>query len=117
MYIRWRRTQAPLRTSVPERGPRMLHPVRLVGLLFGLTLTMRPAQASKQAGAMDEAWSVTAAEIPMRDGVKLHTLIAAPRHPAVPMPFLMRRTPYGTPDDVLASPLSADDVKDLSGSG
>jgi uncharacterized protein len=52
----------------------------------------------------------------MRDGVKLHTLIAAPRHPAVPMPFLLQRTPYGTPDGALVS-LPADAVQDLSESG
>ncbi|HMD32942.1 MAG TPA: CocE/NonD family hydrolase [Candidatus Acidoferrales bacterium] len=37
--------------------------------------------------------------IPMRDGVRLHTEIYAPRKAAEPLPFLFVRTPYGTGDD------------------
>jgi len=33
--------------------------------------------------------------IPMRDGVKLHTLIFAPKQMSEPLPILMTRTPYG----------------------
>ena len=33
--------------------------------------------------------------IPMRDGVKLHAVILKPADIAVPLPFLMQRTPYG----------------------
>jgi putative CocE/NonD family hydrolase len=33
--------------------------------------------------------------IPMRDGVKLHTVILQPADIAVPLPFLIVRTPYG----------------------
>src|SRR5437762_2901451 len=96
----------------------MYPPVRLGAiLLFALTVTSLPAQTtSKQADGTAEAWIVTAAEIPMRDGVKLHTLIAAPQHPAVPMPFLMQRTPYGVPDGLLVS-LPADAGRELSRSG
>ena len=39
--------------------------------------------------------------IPMRDGVRLHTEIYAPRKAAEPLPFLFVRTPYGTADDAL----------------
>ena len=35
------------------------------------------------------------AEIPMRDGVTLHTEILIPSGASQPMPFLLRRTPYG----------------------
>jgi hypothetical protein len=34
------------------------------------------------------------ADIPMRDGVKLHTVIYIPRAPKEPFPFLLERTPY-----------------------
>jgi len=37
--------------------------------------------------------------IPMRDGVRLHTEIYAPRAVTAPLPFLITRTPYGTNDD------------------
>ena len=37
----------------------------------------------------------TEAMIPMRDGVKLHTVILRPVKDLGPLPFLMQRTPYG----------------------
>jgi uncharacterized protein len=37
--------------------------------------------------------------IPMRDGVRLHTEIYAPKSASGPLPFLITRTPYGTNDD------------------
>jgi putative CocE/NonD family hydrolase len=58
---------------------------------------------SQQADQKNQEWAVTAEEIPMRDGVRLHTLIIAPKHPAIPMPILMQRTPYGVADDLLTS--------------
>ncbi|MFZ0212885.1 MAG: CocE/NonD family hydrolase [Candidatus Acidiferrales bacterium] len=39
------------------------------------------------------------AMIPMRDGVRLHTEIYAPKNAAGALPFLITRTPYGTGDD------------------
>lgn len=96
-----------------------MHPAlrRRALLLFALTIAPLAAQTTpKSADATAREWSVTAAEIPMRDGVKLHTLIAAPRHPTVPLPFLMQRTPYGTPDQIVAS-LPADAARELAESG
>jgi hypothetical protein len=37
----------------------------------------------------------TEAMIPMRDGVKLYTVIFSPENATEPLPFLMNRTPYG----------------------
>jgi len=37
----------------------------------------------------------TEAMIPMRDGVKLHTVILRPADIGAPLPFLIQRTPYG----------------------
>ena len=33
--------------------------------------------------------------IPVRDGVKLHTEIYAPKNATEPLPILLERTPYG----------------------
>jgi uncharacterized protein len=33
--------------------------------------------------------------VPMRDGVRLQTVIVSPKHPRGPLPFLIQRTPYG----------------------
>jgi predicted acyl esterase len=37
----------------------------------------------------------TAAMVPMRDGVKLHTTIFVPKDKKGPLPFILMRTPYG----------------------
>ena len=41
------------------------------------------------------AWDKTDVMIPARDGVKLHTLIFAPKNPTTKLPFLIERSPYG----------------------
>ena len=33
--------------------------------------------------------------IPMRDGVKLHTIIYTPKGSTASLPFILMRTPYG----------------------
>jgi uncharacterized protein len=40
--------------------------------------------------------------IPMRDGVKLHTVIFAPKERTGPLPIMFVRSPYGTPPDETA---------------
>jgi uncharacterized protein len=44
----------------------------------------------------EESWDYQRAEamIPMRDGVKLYTVILTPRHLPKPMPIMLTRTPY-----------------------
>jgi len=54
---------------------------------------------------------ITQAMIPMRDGVKLHTVIFTPRKVSTPLPFLLMRTPYGAPASVL--PLASEPYKEL----
>jgi len=44
---------------------------------------------------VESEFTVTRAMVPMRDGVKLHTIICAPKKASAPLPFLMMRTPYG----------------------
>jgi putative CocE/NonD family hydrolase len=51
-----------------------------------------PAQ---QPADLDKRFVVTETMVPMRDGVRLHTLVYAPRDVKGPLPFLMLRTPYG----------------------
>lgn len=36
--------------------------------------------------------------VPMRDGIRLQTVILAPVHQAAPLPILLKRSPYGVPD-------------------
>jgi predicted acyl esterase len=37
--------------------------------------------------------------IPVRDGVRLQTVILRPTNTTAPLPILFRRTPYGVPAD------------------
>src|ERR1035438_3439426 len=36
--------------------------------------------------------------VPMRDGVRLQTVLLTPKNPKGPLPFLIDRTPYGVPE-------------------
>jgi len=70
---------------------------RWFALLATVAVTIRlDAQAPPR---FDPAtYTARSAEIPMRDGVTLHTELLIPSGAASPMPFLFRRTPYGVPD-------------------
>jgi putative CocE/NonD family hydrolase len=76
-----------------------------IGLVLLLALPPVAARLD-EANPRSEAWTVTEEMIPMRDGVRLHTRILAPREPEKPLPFLMLRTPYGI-DDVKERPGTA----------
>lgn len=41
--------------------------------------------------------------IPMRDGIKLHTIVLTPKDVKAPLPFLIQRTPYGIDNTSRAS--------------
>jgi uncharacterized protein len=49
--------------------------------------------------------------VPVRDGVKLETAIMTPANARGPLPILLRRTPYGVPQD--ANGMGAPALKDL----
>src|SRR5262249_32626213 len=53
------------------------------------------AFTSAQTPSPADRFAVSDAMIPMRDGVKLHTKIFVPKDQAEPLPFIMKRTPYG----------------------
>jgi hypothetical protein len=44
--------------------------------------------------------------IPMRDGVKLQTVILTPVKQAEPLPVMLERTPYGVPDKPFSEPVA-----------
>src|SRR5690242_7854179 len=62
-------------------------------VLASLAIAVTPSVAAQQPAA-DTSLTRTEAMIPMRDGVKLYTVIIAP-HSASPLGILMDRTPYG----------------------
>jgi putative CocE/NonD family hydrolase len=71
--------------------------------------------AAGQTPAPSPEFTVTEAMVPMRDGVKLHTVVFAPKKAAGPLPFLFMRTPYGAPES--ARPLTAVSYRELVDEG
>ncbi len=69
---------------------------RISSLFFALGFPIvAPAQTSVSA-SVSQRFEKLEVKIPMRDGVKLHTVIYVPRRPQAPFPFLLQRTPYAS---------------------
>ena len=51
-----------------------------------------PATAAAQQDTT--AYTGTAVMVPMRDGVKLHTIFYVPKNASGPLPIILTRTPY-----------------------
>jgi len=71
--------------------------------------------AAGQIPAPLPEFTTTEAMVPMRDGVKLHTVVFVPKKAAGPLPFLLTRTPYGVPGS--ARPLTAVSYRELVDEG
>ena len=87
-----------------------------LGTLFLFALASQIASAQNTnppSAAPTSEWTASATEIPMRDGVKLHTIILAPKHPAGLLPIMLVRTPYGSPEGALKS-IQTDDANRLN---
>jgi putative CocE/NonD family hydrolase len=66
--------------------------------LMACCLISRPATAALRAPNPDDDFTVSEVMVPMRDGVKLHTVVLAPKGGSSAMPLLLLRTPYGAAD-------------------
>jgi putative CocE/NonD family hydrolase len=78
----------------------------LAGLFALLAVAIAPAVHAKTPAAIAKPparppFVFTEVMIPMRDGVRLQTVILAPADAAGPLPILLNRTPYGVPDEAL----------------
>jgi putative CocE/NonD family hydrolase len=72
----------------------------LAGLLsVAACFASRAAQEESKAIDASQLFDKTDVMISMRDGVRLHTEIYAPKKSAQPLPILLIRTPYGVLDD------------------
>ncbi|HMA41419.1 MAG TPA: CocE/NonD family hydrolase, partial [Gemmatimonadales bacterium] len=78
---------------------------RLACALIAITIPAVPV-AQAQQPASDSTFVTTDTMIPMRDGVRLHTIIVAPRD-TQPLPMLMERTPYGAAGPAAGVPHAA----------
>jgi hypothetical protein len=87
-----------------------------LGALFCITLAATAGAQDTKTPAMAIApvFDKTEVQIPMRDGVKLHTLVYIPHALKNKLPILMSRTPYGIEGigQALGSPVLADLIAD-----
>jgi len=67
----------------------------LLALLVGSTLYIASQETAAPANPLFTFQEVM---VPMRDGVRLQTVILTPVDQHGPLPILLRRTPYGVPD-------------------
>jgi uncharacterized protein len=67
-------------------------------LILAGMLSAALAQAPAPATPKTPIFDYQEAMVPMRDGIKLQTVILRPRSNTEPLPILLKRTPYGVPD-------------------
>jgi len=70
---------------------------------------------SGQDPAATPEFTETRAMVPMRDGVRLNTVVFAPKRAGGPLPFLIMRTPYGAPES--PRPLLSESYQELVDEG
>src|SRR5437016_13338362 len=66
-------------------------------LSISVTLLLVAGGIQAQPSATRPVFTLEEVMIPMRDGVRLQTVILAPSDQKKPLPILFRRTPYGVP--------------------
>ena len=71
--------------------------MRITRIVFVALLFAVPA-ASQRQPTTQPIFSYQEVMIPVRDGVRLQTVILAPTNATKPLPILFRRTPYGVPE-------------------
>jgi len=68
----------------------------LVALLLSVVAPVAAQTVTpKDLEELNKHFSTKIEMIPMRDSIKLHTIIYAPKESKTPLPFIMMRTPYG----------------------
>ena len=70
----------------------MLHRIRHIGLALIIPTSALSAQTPADPATAFDKREVM---VPMRDGVKLHTLIFTPKNQTGNLPIIFTRTPYG----------------------
>src|SRR5689334_14117771 len=71
--------------------PRISHIALALSIPLGTVAAQNPAPTADPAAAFDKSEVM----VPMRDGVKLHTLIYTPKGQTENLPIILTRTPYG----------------------
>ena len=88
-----------LEFSVPETKATFRFKTDAAGKGASVSMSMDPEEEYRRTGDpvhhVFHDYQRSEVMIPMRDGVKLHTIILKPADIADPLPFLIMRTPYG----------------------
>jgi putative CocE/NonD family hydrolase len=79
------------------------------------TILIHAAGLFAQVTKPDDKYNRQEAMIPMRDGIKLHTVIYTPKENKDKLPFLITRTPYGVSEH--PSPEKSGYIKDMADDG
>jgi len=79
------------------------------------TLVVLLALAVLQTSAQTPAFTYRKVMVPVRDGVRLETVIMTPAKARGPLPILFRRTPYGVP--ATANGIADGSLKELARDG
>ena len=91
--------------------------VAVAALAFTVAAPLAAQQPSAQPAAQGAAsWDRREAMVPMRDGVRLYTVLMIPRGATGPLPILLNRTPYGAGGWSEAGPAPAGD-RELAADG
>jgi predicted acyl esterase len=69
--------------------------MRLLPVLLVLSTALIAGAQQPEPAYDPKTYQHASADIPMRDGLKLHVEIFYPANAQVPLPFLFERTPYG----------------------
>jgi putative CocE/NonD family hydrolase len=96
MMIPENETMIP-KNSLPPSAVRTV--VCLLVLNASASWLLGAAEKHQTDNDITRLFTKTEAMIPMRDGVKLHTEILAPKKSRQPLPFIFTRTPYGITDE------------------
>jgi uncharacterized protein len=88
-----------------HRGERLMTRIVLSWAVIVVAMSCPAAFGQSQAakpslplGETNALYNFSEVMIPMRDGVRLQTVILAPNGAREPLPILLRRTPYGVPN-------------------
>jgi putative CocE/NonD family hydrolase len=85
--------------EAPEKKARFTFSLDATGRATGVVISYDGKHACTRIGEpvhhFFHDYQRTEAMIPMRDGIKLHTVILKPADIQTPLPFLIQRTPYG----------------------
>jgi uncharacterized protein len=84
-------------------------------VLLAAAAVVAAAVLARHGAAQGQAFTYQKVMVPVRDGIRLETVIMAPADQSGPLPILFRRTPYGVPASAQGMP--SDSIKALAKDG